>query len=156
MGRRARRRCRRADEHDIQRARDLRRTSTTAEQMLWQLLRNRWVQGFKFRRQQPLGPYFADFYCAACALVVELDGASHTGRGDYDAHRTQWLESRGIRVIRFRNLEVEQEPRKVLQIILDACRERVNPWTMWVTPHPPLPQIRLGEGEMGRSAGRGG
>ncbi|MFO0816903.1 MAG: DUF559 domain-containing protein [Pirellulales bacterium] len=124
MARRARRRCRRADGGDIQRARELRQQSTPAEQMMWALLRDRWLHGFKFRRQQPIGPYVADFYCAECALVVELDGSSHDEKADYDEQRTRWLESRGMRVIRFRNLDVEADPRMTLRIILDACRQR--------------------------------
>jgi len=62
------------------RARVLRRNSTPAEVILWRDLRNRRFDGHKFRRQRPIGPFIADFYCAALALVIELDGDSHLGK----------------------------------------------------------------------------
>ena len=100
----------------LERCRILRKSNTSAEALLWRLLRSRQVSGAKFRRQHQFGSYILDFYCPECRLVVEVDGGQHalpenTAR---DAQRTQYLESRGIRVLRFTNLEVLQETEAVL------------------------------------------
>jgi len=60
----------------------------------------------KFRRQQAIGPFVVDFYCAAASLVVEIDGLTHVGRGAQDDHRTEYLQRRGLRVVRSTNDEV--------------------------------------------------
>ncbi len=88
------------------RARHLRAQSTTLEQKLWSRLRSGQMQGHSFRRQHPIGPYFADFYCAQLKLVIELDGSQHAQRQDGDMKRTRFLESKGLRVIRFWNAEL--------------------------------------------------
>jgi very-short-patch-repair endonuclease len=72
----------------LERARAMRQNPAPAEKKLWACLRDRQLGGFKFRRQQPVAPYIGDFFCAACKLVVELDGDSHGVRGPYDARRT--------------------------------------------------------------------
>lgn len=95
--------------HDL--ARKLRRNQTDAERKLWYLLRDRRFCGFKFRRQQPIGPYVVDFICFEKGLVVELDGAQH-GTDEavaYDVKRTAFLESQGLRVMRFWNHEVNED-----------------------------------------------
>jgi very-short-patch-repair endonuclease len=69
------------------------------------VLRNRQLGGFKFRRQVPIGRYFADFACLGARLVVELDGSQHHDRADYDAARTRELEACGWRVMRFDNYD---------------------------------------------------
>ena len=79
---------------------------TEAEQALWKLLRSRRFEGFKFRRQVPLGPYVADFVCFELHLVVEVDGGQHAVRMEEDAERTRWLEAHGFRVVRFWNSDV--------------------------------------------------
>lgn len=86
----------------IEFARYLRKTSTSSENYLWQLLRNRQRCGMKFRRQHPLGPYTADFYCVEAKLVVELDGTPHhTSEGKQkDEARDAWMRSQGIEVLR--------------------------------------------------------
>jgi adenine-specific DNA-methyltransferase len=86
-----------------QRARELRKSSTPAEQKLWQALRNRNLGDYKFRRQHPLGPFIADFFCAEVGLVIELDGGGHLEQREYDQDRTDWLEGQGFHVIRFWN-----------------------------------------------------
>ena len=93
---------------------------------MWALLRNRSLRRFKFRRQHPLGPYVADFYCAECRLVVELDGVSHADREPYDARRTAWMARYGIRVIRFRNEQLDEQLELVMAEILAACRAAVG------------------------------
>ena len=86
------------------RARRLRVTMTDAERKLWRTLRDRQVDGLKFRRQHPIGPYVLDFLCEERRLAVELDGGQHTA--DKDAVRTAWLADHGVRVIRFWNNDV--------------------------------------------------
>lgn len=90
----------------VDRARDLRQEQTPAAAKLWACLRNRQVGGFKVRRQHPIGPYVVDLYCAACRLVVEIDGDSHAYTVAYDRQRTAWLNEQGYKVIRFTNREV--------------------------------------------------
>ncbi|MES9874965.1 MAG: endonuclease domain-containing protein [Candidatus Sedimenticola sp. 6PFRAG7] len=88
------------------RARELRRNQTDAEQLLWRSLKSRQLKGYKFRRQFPVHPYIVDFACLSENLIVELDGGQHTEQLDYDEKRTAFLESKGYRVIRFWNNEV--------------------------------------------------
>ena len=97
-------------------ARELRRTSTDAERKLWFNLRNRRFTLYKFRRQQPIGPFIADFYCSTSKLIVELDGGQHTMPVNllYDERRSRWLEGRGYRVIRFPNTDVLKDVENVL------------------------------------------
>lgn len=89
-----------------ERAREMRLNPTPAEAQLWQALRRRRLDGFKFRQQAPFGQYIVDFYCPAARLVVEVDGAQHLDQAEYDEARTLWLENKGLRVIRFRNEDV--------------------------------------------------
>ena len=77
----------RATEHMVARSRQLRRESSFPERLLWSRLRNGRCAGLKFRRQQPLGPYVADFFCPSARVAVELDGRSHDGREDEDNQR---------------------------------------------------------------------
>ncbi|HVZ90900.1 MAG TPA: endonuclease domain-containing protein [Rhizomicrobium sp.] len=94
-------------QHKQGNARDLRQNATDCERKLWSLLRAKQFAGLRFRRQQPLGPYIADFYCSAAKLIVELDGSQHGTDENiaYDAARTVWLTKRGYRVLRFSNEE---------------------------------------------------
>ncbi|MEW6141296.1 MAG: endonuclease domain-containing protein [Thermodesulfobacteriota bacterium] len=104
------------------RSRQLRRKATDAEARLWSHLRARQLSGFKFRRQHAIGSYIVDFYCHEAGLVVELDGGGHAEelQGQYDLERSQWLESRGLRVIRFWNNEVLGNIEGVVEQILSA------------------------------------
>jgi very-short-patch-repair endonuclease len=90
------------------RARGLRRASTDAEQKLWAHLRNRQLRGAKFRREHPIGPYIADFFCLEAKLIVEVDGGGHATEAQRraDAARAAYLENCGYRVLRFWNNEV--------------------------------------------------
>ena len=108
-------------------ARSLRRNSTDAERLLWQRLRNRQVDGLKFRRQAPIGPYVADFFCLKRNLIVEVDGGRHATAQDRDAARTAWLEARGYRVIRFWNNEVIGNIEGVVETIARTARETRSP-----------------------------
>ncbi len=88
-------------------ARGNRNNPTPAENLLWQkVLRNRQFFGHKFLRQKPIGPFIADFYCAELKLVIEIDGDSHAVHTGYDAGRTAFLESRGLRVLRYANHDI--------------------------------------------------
>ncbi|KLN54142.1 endonuclease domain-containing protein [Variovorax paradoxus] len=119
------------------RARSLRETPTDAESLLWYHLRDRRLANFKFRRQRPIGPYFADFACLEAKLVVELDGGQHVEAAGYDENRTRFIEAQGYRVLRFWNNEVLTQT--------DAVRERILQALQEDNPHPsPLPQA--GEG----------
>lgn len=98
-------------------ARRLRRRSTPAERILWQLIRNRQLDGFKFRRQYPIGRYIVDFVCIEARLVIELDGAQHYPRPMTDEVRDRWLVSVGYTILRFANGEIVHEPDRVLEVI---------------------------------------
>lgn len=89
-------------------ARELRNGATDAERLLWRYLKNRQFEGFRFRRQVPIGVYIVDFVCPQARLVVELDGGQHTEKTSYDDSRTVWLEQQGYCVKRFWNHEVLQ------------------------------------------------
>lgn len=106
-----------------QRARELRQSQTPAEAILWQQLRRKQLNGYYFRRQQPIGNFIADFYCAEARLVIEVDGGIHAHQADYDAARSEWLETHGYRVIRFTNPQILQELPAVLEAILEACEQ---------------------------------
>ena len=97
--------------------RNLRQNATDAERRLWSHLRNRQLDGHKFRRQVPLGPYIADFACLSERLIVEVDGGQHAWQATTDAARTPWLEAEGYRVLRFWNSEVLGNLEGVLQTI---------------------------------------
>lgn len=101
-------------------ARRLRRDWTRAEARLWLALRNRKLDGFKFRRQVPIDRYFADFACIEAKLVVELDGGQHVDRAECDAARTAVLEHCGFHVLRFWNRSVLTEIDGVLRTISAA------------------------------------
>ena len=110
----------------LARARELRQPQTPAEERLWRLLRGRQLVGYKFRRQHPIGRFIVDFYCAACHLIVEVDGDSHVVQPEYDQARTGWLEDTGHTVVRFTNHEVFETPDAVLEAIAECCRRLSN------------------------------
>lgn len=103
------------------RARELRKNQTVYEARLWKYLRNRKLHGFKFRRQHPLGPFIADFYCVEVRLVVELDGGYHYSddQQEYDQHRDQYMKDANIRVLRIQNDELNKNIHQVLKKITD-------------------------------------
>ena len=100
-------------------ARSLRRDATGAERLLWRELRNRKLEGKKFRRQQCLGPYILDFYCAERMLCIELDGGQHDlpEHRRHDEMRAAFLERENIRTIRFWNSQVREDMENVLRRI---------------------------------------
>lgn len=101
----------------------LRRDCTDAERRLWTLLRGRRLEGFKFRRQHPIGMFIADFACVMARLVIEADGGQHCDAAD-DARRTAWLGERGWRVVRFWNDDILARPEVVVEVVLAELRGR--------------------------------
>jgi len=103
-------------------ARQLRKSQTSAETLLWDLLRDRKLPGFKFRRQHQLGDYVADFYCREAQLVIECDGTIHQGNESWyhDQNRDIYMINQGLTVMRFKNEEVLTETDRVLSDIA-AC-----------------------------------
>lgn len=111
----------------LQNAKNLRRNLTPHEQILWQHLRAGRLQGFKFKRQQPLGKYIVDFICLEAKLVIELDGSQHA-LAQTDKTRDAWLHAEGYTVLRFWNNELTENLEGVLEAILIAVKK-----------HHPLP-----------------
>lgn len=101
-------------------ARELRHNPTEAERILWRHLRVRQIEGYKFRRQQLIGPYIVDFVCFEDGLVLELDGGQHGDQVAYDAERSVWLRTQGFRVLRFWNHEILQDVEAVTRVIREA------------------------------------
>jgi very-short-patch-repair endonuclease len=98
-------------------ARGLRKNLTETEDILWGRLRNRQLEGCKFRRQQPLGRFVADFVCLEKSLIVELDGGHHADQSERDHERDSFLKESGYKVLRFWNHEVTSDIEKVLATI---------------------------------------
>jgi very-short-patch-repair endonuclease len=107
----------------VARARTLRRNSTDAEKRLWSALRNRRLEGIRFRRQVILGRYVADFCSANPKLVVELDGLQHEEQQSYDEIRTRDLQREGYLVLRFWNGDVLAHLDGVLEVIEESIRK---------------------------------
>jgi len=99
--------------------------------LLWNRLRFWQIDGFKFRRQQPLGNYIADFVCFERRLIVEIDGGQHAAKKEYDAKRDSWLHDQGFIVLRFWNSDIVENMEGVLQSILDNLRN-----TPFLSPSP--------------------
>ncbi|MCW2364955.1 very-short-patch-repair endonuclease [Sphingobium sp. B7D2B] len=120
----------------------MRRDLTDAERLLWKALR-RGQLGLKFRRQQPIGPFIADFVCPERRLILEVDGGQHA-ESPSDAARTAWLNERGYIVLRFWNHDIQTNLQGTLEAISAALK----------TPHPPTaarrapPSPSRGEGIM--------
>ena len=108
-------------------AKQLRQQQTDAEQLLWQVLRGRNLEGFKFRRQHPVGGYILDFYCHDANLAIELDGGGHNIENQklYDEERTKVLSGVGISIIRFWNHDVLNSLESVLE---DIYRYLMSEW----------------------------
>jgi 5-methyltetrahydrofolate--homocysteine methyltransferase len=91
-----------------EKAKEMRNKPTEAEKMLWNVLSNKGIENYKFRRQHIVGEYIVDFICLEKRLIIEVDGAIHNDLAqiEHDKHRTEWLESKGFKVIRFTNNQV--------------------------------------------------
>jgi len=105
-------------------ARKLRKTQTSQEQKIWNILRRHQVLGLEFRRQYPIGDYIVDFVCRKKKLIIEIDGGQHNQPQDiiYDQKRTEFMQSRGYRVLRFWNNEIDEN----LEGVYDKIIETIN------------------------------
>jgi very-short-patch-repair endonuclease len=110
------------------RARRLRSDATDAERALWRRLRSRSLAGYKFVRQEPVGPYTVDFICREARLIIEVDGGQHADNR-HDMVRDQWLASHNYRILRFWNNDVLGNVAGVLETIAAALADS--------PPHPP-------------------
>jgi very-short-patch-repair endonuclease len=122
-----------------ERARDLRKEMSNTEWRVWLRLRGKQLDGHKFRRQLPIGPYFADFACLSARLVVEVDGPEH--EEESDRRKNDYLETQGFRVVRFSVDEVDES----MDDVIDAIYCELE------SPHP---AVAFGQGRPPRRAGR--
>ncbi len=120
-------------------ARTMRREQTDAERKLWLLLRDRRLDGAKFRRQAPVGPYIADFICLRRKLIVEADGGQHV-ESKYDRERDRWLAKEGYVVLRYSNIDILKNPAGVLEDLLIHLQER--PMYFGASPSPGRGSLR--------------
>jgi very-short-patch-repair endonuclease len=104
------------------RAREMRAEPTPTEARLWARLRNGQIEGLRFRRQHAIGPAIVDLVCADALLVVEIDGPIHAHQLQADRLRQQWLETQGLRVLRFSNDRVDCDEEGVVAEIAAAAR----------------------------------
>jgi very-short-patch-repair endonuclease len=120
--------------HKHRTAKILRKNFTDSERLLWKYLRAKQMDGYKFRRQEPIGGYIVDFVCQDKLIIVEVDGSQHTVEHKKDYERDKWLKGLGYEILRFWNNEVLTNTEGVLEII----RNTLN--------HPPLtPPLKGGE-----------
>ena len=126
----------------VQKARQLRRTMSWPEIILWRRLRQR-PAGFKFRRQHAAGRFILDFFCSEAKLAIEVDGLSHDmGDGPTrDQSRARWLEEQGVATVRFSASDVTRLPDGVVESIVAVCLQRGNPLHQLSAGPPP----RFGE-----------
>lgn len=98
---------------------------TDSERLLWSKLRGKQILDIQFYRQKPLGNYVVDFYGPKAKLVVEVDGSQHVISENVlkDAGRDKYLRSRGLRVLRFDNIQVLKHTEAVLEVILETIRK---------------------------------
>ena len=115
---------------ETKRARQLRQIETWAEKLMWRWLRDRRFSGYKFRRQYPLGDYYLDFFCEEAELNIELDGGQHgfPDQQKHDAQREKFLQSRGIKTLRFWNSHLRRNAQSIRDTIFEELQERA--------PHP--------------------
>jgi len=128
----------RAPVQTFERAREFRRALTLPEVLLWEALRGRRLEGLRFRRQHPVGPYVLDFFCANLKLAVEVDGTAHDhpDRSAHDIRREAWLRALGISVLRFAAVDVLDERRR--PDVLATIARTATPSTAFGGPPPPL------------------
>ncbi len=130
----------------VERARRLRRDQTDAERILWSRLRDRRLNGLKFKRQAPIDRYIADFCCADARLIVELDGGHHPANEEADAKRTAVLDACGYLVLRYWNNDVTKNLDGVLEDIVATLSRAPSLTIPPSAPHPgPLPSGERGK-----------
>jgi ATP-dependent helicase HrpA/adenine-specific DNA-methyltransferase len=111
---------------EIQRARRFRKKETWAEKLVWRWLRARRFNGYKFRRQHPLGDYYLDFFCEQAELNIELDGSQHgfPDQQKHDAEREKFLQSRGVKTLRFWNSRLRLDGQSIRDTIFEELQRR--------------------------------
>jgi very-short-patch-repair endonuclease len=114
----------------VRRARVLRSNMTKAEIILWSRLRSKQINGFKFRRQQPLLDYIVDFYCEDLKLIIEVDGEIHflSEKTNYDSKRNNMLKANGYNIIHLSNFEIETEINSTINKIISYISENLFPF----------------------------
>lgn len=117
-------------------AKTLRKQTTDAERLLWKHLKAKQVEGFKFRRQQPIGKYVVDFVCFEKSIIIEADGGQHAEEKNKDHERDKWLKPQGFKVMRFWNNDILGNIEGVMETIREQCLN-----------HPPLNPLPLREGK---------
>jgi very-short-patch-repair endonuclease len=134
-------------------ARELRRDMTPQERVLWERLRLNRVDGLRFRRQHPFGPFILDFACLPIRLGVEVDGWMHDRAAAYDRSRDEWLHGHGWTIARFRNKDIVVDLDGVTERIARMARRLMDNVTdegrfslRSKSPHPSPPPC-AGEGE---------
>ncbi len=138
------------------RAQELRNHATDADRKLWLRISRRQLEGHKFSRQMPVGPFICDFMCRERMLVIELDGGQHA-ENLRDKSRTHFIEGEGYRVLRFWNNEVMENIEGVLATIVAALKSSPPPAPSRKREgerHAPLTPSRLREGKS-RAAAKG-
>ncbi|MDP2720331.1 MAG: DUF559 domain-containing protein [Dehalococcoidia bacterium] len=100
-----------------QKARELRKAGNLSEVLLWNKLKKRQMSGFDFTRQQVIGNYIVDFHCPKLKLIIEVDGESHDFNGEYDEERGRYLQSLGLTVLHFKDIDVKKALNNVLNQI---------------------------------------
>ncbi|QDX24757.1 endonuclease domain-containing protein [Sphingomonas suaedae] len=136
----------------LARARGMRKQPTEAERLLWRLLRNKRLDGWKWKRQQPLGSYIVDFICFEARLIVEADGSQHIDSAS-DIVRDNWLRGRGFRVARFFNNDIMAQPDTVLTALLAELEAPAGASSPGERSPSPQPSPARGEGEEGQVRG---
>jgi len=124
------------------RARHMRKNTTHAECIFWNVVRNKQFHGLKFLRQKPLLGYIVDFYCAELRLVIEIDGSVHKNSKEYDENRTNDLQLFGIRILRYTNDQIEFDLKSVLNHLSETIKNNFDS----VAPFPA--KGRAGDGSM--------
>ena len=117
-------------------AKTLRKRLTYTERKLWKHLRVKQIEGYKFRRQEPIGKYIVDFVCYEKRLIIEVDGGQHSLNKDSDKERDMWFEGQGYKVLRFWSNQVLTNIGGVLEMIREGCLK-----------HPPLNPLPSREGK---------
>lgn len=114
--------------HYKQRRRDLRKKMPQAEILVWWKLRNKQLQGSRFRRQYSIAQFIVDFYCPTAKLAIEIDGETHISEDqeNYDKKRQKFIESQGIKVIRFTNSDVYENLEGVIEKIGECLKNLSN------------------------------
>jgi very-short-patch-repair endonuclease len=113
-----------------------RKQPTDTERLMWGLLRDRRLNGYRFRRQHPVGKYVVDFACVSHRVAIEFDGSQHVERAAYDATRDAFLRKIGYTVLRFWNPDLKQNRNGVLETVLRALEARPSPASLRSAPSP--------------------